>query len=58
VIHLHRKEYEKAVADFTEAIRLRPTYDQPYKNRAAAKKALGDTAGANEDLNQAKALKQ
>jgi tetratricopeptide (TPR) repeat protein len=58
VIHLRRREYEKAVADFTEAIRLRPTYDQPYKNRAAAKKALGDASGANEDLNQAKALKQ
>jgi len=58
VIYLRRKEYQKAISDFTEAIRLLPTYDQPYKNRATAKKALGDAAGAEADLNRARALKQ
>jgi Flp pilus assembly protein TadD len=46
------------IADFTEAIRLDPTLDQPYKNRAAAKKTLGDKAGAEADLNRLRELKQ
>ena len=58
VIYLRRKEYQKAISDFTEAIRLNPALDQPYQNRAAARKALGDTAGANADLERARALKQ
>lgn len=57
VIYLHRKQYQKAIADFTEAIRLRPILAQAFKNRAAAEKALGDTAGANADLKQAGQLK-
>jgi serine/threonine protein kinase len=57
VIYLHRKKYRKAIADFTEAIRLRPTLAQAFKNRAAAERAVGDTAGANADLKQAGQLK-
>ncbi len=57
-IYLHRKLYREAVADFTEAIRLKPALDQAFKNRAAARKALGDTAGAAADLDHARALKQ
>jgi serine/threonine protein kinase len=58
VIYLRRKDYQKAISDFTEAIRLKPALDQAYKNRAAARKALGDKAGADADLNQARELKQ
>jgi serine/threonine protein kinase len=58
VIYLRRKEFQKAISDFTEAIRLEPTRDQPYKNRAAARKAVGDTTGADADLNHARELKQ
>ncbi len=58
VIYLRRKEYEKAIPDFTMAIQLRPTFAQPYENRAAAKRALGDVKGAAADLNLAKGLKQ
>jgi serine/threonine protein kinase/Flp pilus assembly protein TadD len=58
VIYLRRKEYQKAIPDFTMAIHLRPTFAQPYENRAAAKKALGDVAGANADLSLARGLKQ
>lgn len=58
VIYLRRKDYQRAISDFTEAIRLSPTLEQPYKNRAAAKKALGDIAGASADLDQLKSLKQ
>ena len=58
VIYLRRKEYQKAIPDFTMAIQLRPTLAQPYENRAAAEKALGDLAGANADLSLARGLKQ
>jgi tetratricopeptide (TPR) repeat protein len=58
VIYLHRKEYQKAIPDFNEAIRLNPKWVQPYQNRASARKALGDSAGANADLAEAKRLSQ
>jgi serine/threonine protein kinase len=58
VIYLHRKNYENAKADFTRAIQLDPTLYQAYKNRSAAKKALGDTAGALADMTQANSLKK
>jgi tetratricopeptide (TPR) repeat protein len=57
VIYLHRKDYQKAISDFTEAIRLESTLYQAYKNRAAARKAIGDIAGETADLNQASRLK-
>jgi tetratricopeptide (TPR) repeat protein len=57
-IFLHRKEYRKALADFIEAIRINPMLAQAYQNRAAAKKALGDIAGANADRDEARALRQ
>jgi tetratricopeptide (TPR) repeat protein len=58
VIYLRRKEYQKAISDFTMAIQLRPKFVQPYENRAAAKKALGDIAGHDADLSLARGLKQ
>ena len=58
MIFLHRKEYQKANSDFTEAIRLKPDFYQALKNRAAARKALGDASGAKADLDQANTLKQ
>jgi len=58
VIYLHRKNYEDAKTDFTRAIQLDPTLYQAYKNRSAARKALGDTAGALADMTQANSLKK
>lgn len=58
VIYLHRKNYEEAKSDFTRAIQLDPTLYQAYKNRSAARKALGDTAGALADMTQANSLKK
>ena len=49
-IYLRRREYEKAVAAFTEAIRLNPNLDQAFRGRAAAKKVLEDTSGAQRRL--------
>ncbi len=58
VIYLHRKNYEDAKTDFTRAIQLDSTLYQAYKNRSAARKALGDTAGALADMTQANSLKK
>jgi tetratricopeptide (TPR) repeat protein len=58
VIYLHRKQYQSAISDFTAAIRLNPNLIQPYRNRAAAKRALGDTAGARADRDEAIRRKQ
>lgn len=46
-------DYALAIADFTEAIRLQPDYDQPYLNRGAAYAALNDYAAAVADYTEA-----
>ncbi|HTG81355.1 MAG TPA: hypothetical protein VL949_05400, partial [Geobacteraceae bacterium] len=39
-----RKYYEAALADFDEAIRLRPDFLPAYADRAQTRAALGDQA--------------
>ena len=50
------KEYDKAVADYTEAIRLDPKYRQAYTNRGVAYAKSGDDPKAIADFTEAIAL--
>ncbi|MBD2461430.1 caspase family protein [Oscillatoria sp. FACHB-1407] len=46
-----------AIANYTDAIRLKPDYAKAYAGRGVAKRALGDYQGAIEDYNEAIRLK-
>jgi tetratricopeptide (TPR) repeat protein len=52
-----RKQYDKAVADLTEAIRLKPDYAEAFEIRAAAHEKLGKKAAAANDREKAKQLR-
>jgi Flp pilus assembly protein TadD len=47
---------DRAIADYTEAIRLTPKDADVYYNRSVARKALGDSAGADTDIAKAREL--
>jgi tetratricopeptide (TPR) repeat protein len=50
--HLRLLQFEQAVADCSEAIRLQPAFMNAYENRASARRHLGDHAGAQEDAHK------
>ena len=53
----HKKgEYDKAVADYNEAIRLDPKDGQAYYGRGLAYEEKGDKTNAEKDFAQAKQL--
>jgi tetratricopeptide (TPR) repeat protein len=47
--HLRLHEFDPAVADCSEAIRLQPNFLNAYENRASARRHKGDNVGAQED---------
>src|SRR5512138_3193109 len=48
---LANKEYFKAQAHYTEAVRLDPKYAEAYRSRAIAREYLGESAKALTDFN-------
>ena len=49
--------FEEAIQDFDKAIEINPDESILYKNRASAKRKLGDNKGADEDNTKADNLK-
>jgi len=54
----HKGDYVGAIADYNQALRIRPGLHTAYLNRAAAHRATGDPQAALEDLDRAIALKK
>jgi len=50
------RDYDRAIADFDEAIRLDGKLARAYLFRGLAKQAKGDDAGGNADMAKAKQL--
>ena len=46
-------DYQGAIADFNQAIKINPNYAQAYNNRGGIRYELGDKQGAIADFNQA-----
>ncbi|MBW4699358.1 MAG: PDZ domain-containing protein [Aphanocapsa lilacina HA4352-LM1] len=53
---LHRQDFAGAIEEYSRAIRLNPSNALAHSNRARARAALGDTAGAVGDLKKAAQL--
>ena len=47
-----KRQYDRAIADFDEAIRLDPKYSNAFKNRGDAYRDMGEYDGAIVDYNQ------
>jgi tetratricopeptide (TPR) repeat protein len=54
--HLKKGEYQQAIAEFTQVVRLDPDGPNGYAGRAVAYRALGDEAKAARDEDTAKEL--
>ena len=48
--------YDKAIGDYSDAVRLKPTNARAYYERGLAYAKTGETAKAEEDFGQAKKL--
>jgi len=55
-VYLRLQNFANAVIEFSDAIRLRPDYANAYRNRAIARKHLGDEKGAAADSRKASEL--
>ncbi|MEH2195733.1 MAG: tetratricopeptide repeat protein [Nostoc sp.] len=48
-----KKDYQGAIEDYSQTIKINPNYVDAYNYRGVARSALGDNKGAIEDYNQA-----
>ena len=51
-----KKDYDRAIADYNQAIQLDPKFAAAFNNRGLAKQAKGDAAGRDADIAQARQL--
>jgi len=51
-----KREYQRAIADFSEAIRVDSQFAAAFCNRGRAKQAKGDRSGGIADTNRAKQI--
>jgi lipoprotein NlpI len=56
--YLVLRDYASAIGNFDRAIELNPKYANAYRNRAAARKAMGDAKGAAADQELAHQLER
>ncbi|MGD0421710.1 MAG: tetratricopeptide repeat protein [Xanthobacteraceae bacterium] len=49
-VYADKGDYNRAIADYTEAILLDPNYERPYKGRGAACQANGDDTDVPQEL--------
>ena len=56
LLYAPQDEPSRAIADFSEAIRLNPKYAKAYNNRGLAYKEKGQLDKANQDFAKAKEL--
>jgi hypothetical protein len=57
-VYLRLQSFANAIVEFSNAIRLRPDYANAYRNRAIARKHLGDEKGAAADNRTAAELEK
>ena len=53
---MSKREYQKAIADYTQAIRLEPKLAPVYQHRAEAYRAIGEKSKALNDERKAEKL--
>ena len=56
IAYVQEREYDKAIEDYTKAIRLKPDYAGAYANRGYAYSRKGDRRRAKADRDKARSL--